>query len=429
MSTFRRYGGLNYSANNNIVRSYISNSEQTNINNYSGLPNSKEIFKSHIDLDGNSLLHTGTIYFQDGTSLSTGISTGPQGTTGIQGPQGFQGNQGMAGGGPQGYQGFQGDQGYQGFQGNQGITGGGPQGFQGDQGFQGNQGFQGFQGLQGFQGPQGFQGDQGFQGFQGYQGPQGFQGEQGFQGPQGFQGFQGPQGFQGFQGFQGYGATASYWQGITGGSIQNTNTGGSVNVGQIGTGVTGGSNLAVYGNGSPDPFQVWPQGLSSGSTGPQPYFVVTNNGVVALNTFTAPSTTSSVWSIDNSGIITTTGAIQISPSIGIIPVCVAKATCVFTGVGTTYTWYNSFNVSSVVAIGSTSASGIAINFSNDVSNNTYQVSATVNQGTTPLVFSYVPQVFNKQTTSFSVIITLISVTAGIASYATSFQSFDVVAWL
>ena len=36
MSTFRRYGGLNYSANNNITRSYINNSEQVNINNYTG---------------------------------------------------------------------------------------------------------------------------------------------------------------------------------------------------------------------------------------------------------------------------------------------------------------------------------------------------------------------------------------------------------
>ena len=59
MSTFRRYGGLNYSANNNITKSYISNSEQTNTNNYSGQQNSKEVFASHIDMSGNSILHTG----------------------------------------------------------------------------------------------------------------------------------------------------------------------------------------------------------------------------------------------------------------------------------------------------------------------------------------------------------------------------------
>ena len=40
MSTFRRYGGLNFSANNNITKSYISNSEKTNTNNYSGQQNS-----------------------------------------------------------------------------------------------------------------------------------------------------------------------------------------------------------------------------------------------------------------------------------------------------------------------------------------------------------------------------------------------------
>jgi microcystin-dependent protein len=82
MSTFRRYGGLNYSANSNVTRSYISNSEQLNINNYSGQPNSKEIFASHIDLSGNSILHTGTIYFQDGTSLSSATNQGPAGATG-----------------------------------------------------------------------------------------------------------------------------------------------------------------------------------------------------------------------------------------------------------------------------------------------------------------------------------------------------------
>ena len=44
MASFRRYGGLNFSANNNITKSYISNTEQMNINNYSGQSNSKEVF-------------------------------------------------------------------------------------------------------------------------------------------------------------------------------------------------------------------------------------------------------------------------------------------------------------------------------------------------------------------------------------------------
>ena len=85
MSTFRKYGGLNYSANNNITRSFISNSEQMNINNYSGQQNSKEIFASHVDMSGNSILHTGTIYFQDGTSMNTASSLGPKGNPGDTG--------------------------------------------------------------------------------------------------------------------------------------------------------------------------------------------------------------------------------------------------------------------------------------------------------------------------------------------------------
>jgi len=78
MATFRKYGGLNYSANNNITSSFISNANKTNINTVSGQPNSKEVFASHIDLSGNSILHTGTIYFMDGTS---------QNTAGIQNPE------------------------------------------------------------------------------------------------------------------------------------------------------------------------------------------------------------------------------------------------------------------------------------------------------------------------------------------------------
>jgi hypothetical protein len=100
MSTFRRYGGLNYAASNNVTRAYISNSEQMNINNYSGQPNSKEVFASHIDLSGNSILHTGAIYFQDGSSISSAINqgaTGSPGSTGPIGPTGPNGDTGATG--------------------------------------------------------------------------------------------------------------------------------------------------------------------------------------------------------------------------------------------------------------------------------------------------------------------------------------------
>ena len=149
MSSFRRFGGLNYSSNNNITKSFISNSEQMNINNYSGQPNSKEIFASHIDLSGNSILHTGTIYFQDGTSISTNSgssgSQGPQGATGapgVTGPIGDTGPQGATGPigdtGPQGATGPIGDTGPQGVTGPIGDTG--PQGVTGPIGDTGPQG-------------------------------------------------------------------------------------------------------------------------------------------------------------------------------------------------------------------------------------------------------------------------------------------------
>ena len=119
MSSFRRYGGLNNSANNIVTRSYISNSEQMNINNYSGQQNSKETFASHVDMSGNSILHTGCIYFQDGTQMCSAITGAP----GPAGPQGPAGSQGATGSGAQGAQGAQGASGAQGYTGAQGFTG------------------------------------------------------------------------------------------------------------------------------------------------------------------------------------------------------------------------------------------------------------------------------------------------------------------
>lgn len=121
MSTFRRYGGLNFSANNNVTRSYISNSEQLNINNYSGQINSKEVFASHVDMSGNSILHIGNLYFQDGTYQSSANPLGPQGTTGKTGATGPTGPQGLQG--PQGVTGPQGKTGSTGATGATGVTG------------------------------------------------------------------------------------------------------------------------------------------------------------------------------------------------------------------------------------------------------------------------------------------------------------------
>jgi hypothetical protein len=183
MSSFRRFGGLNFSSNNNIVKSNISNANKLNITNKTGLPNSKQIFASHIDLSGNSILHTGTIYFQDGTSMSSSSSGG----SGTQGPQGYTGAPGEQGAtGPQGYTGAPGEQGATGPQGYTGAPG--------EQGATGPQGYTGAPGEQGATGPQGYTGAPGEQGATGPQGYTGAPGEQGATGPQGYTGAQGPAG-------------------------------------------------------------------------------------------------------------------------------------------------------------------------------------------------------------------------------------------
>lgn len=173
MSSFRRYGGLNHSATHNVTKSYISNNTHLNINGESGQENSKEIFKSHIDMSGNSILHINYIQFQDGTSQNTAML---QGDTGAEGPTGSTGSEGPTGpsGGPTGETGAQGDTG------ETGPTGpsGGPTGDTGDTGPTGPSG-----GPTGAQGNTGAQGDTGPTGPSG--GPTGDTGAQGDTGPTG----------------------------------------------------------------------------------------------------------------------------------------------------------------------------------------------------------------------------------------------------
>ncbi len=159
MSTFRRYGGLNYSANNNITKSFINNSEQLNVNNYFGQTNSKEVFQSHIDLIGNSILHTGTIYFQDGTSINSAPQQGITGSQGLPGPTGSQGPTGT------------------------GITG--LHGPTGSPGSTGSPGPTGSEGPTGSHGPTGSEGPTGSHGPTGHKGPTGSEGPTGAQGPTG----------------------------------------------------------------------------------------------------------------------------------------------------------------------------------------------------------------------------------------------------
>jgi hypothetical protein len=73
--SFRKYGGLNFSQNNNIVRNNVLNSVNFTNSNQMGELNSKIVSENHIDLSGNSLLNTGNIYFYDGTVQSTAAPT------------------------------------------------------------------------------------------------------------------------------------------------------------------------------------------------------------------------------------------------------------------------------------------------------------------------------------------------------------------
>ena len=135
MASFRKYGGTQYSATNNVSRSNILNSEQLNINGVSGQLNTKETFLSNVDMSGNSVLHIGGLYFQDGTSMNTAMK---QGATGAQGLQGVTGSQGVPGSGGSGSIGPQGATGPTGATGGDGATGStGPAGATGATGAQG----------------------------------------------------------------------------------------------------------------------------------------------------------------------------------------------------------------------------------------------------------------------------------------------------
>ena len=81
--TFRRFGGITFSSTNNYVHSEYTNNSNLNITTRTGQPNSKELFRSHIDLSGNSILNVGCIYFEDGTVLCTAPTTSANANTNV----------------------------------------------------------------------------------------------------------------------------------------------------------------------------------------------------------------------------------------------------------------------------------------------------------------------------------------------------------
>jgi len=76
--SFRKYGGINHSAINNIVKSHYLTSDNQTSSNIIGQINSKIVSNSHLDLNKNSLLNVNTIYFDDGTMLNTAFLGGNQ---------------------------------------------------------------------------------------------------------------------------------------------------------------------------------------------------------------------------------------------------------------------------------------------------------------------------------------------------------------
>jgi len=73
---FRKFGGLNYSASNNIVRNNLANSDNLTISKKLGLLNSKIPVESHLDMSGNSIMNVGSIFFfADGSVQTTAYDT------------------------------------------------------------------------------------------------------------------------------------------------------------------------------------------------------------------------------------------------------------------------------------------------------------------------------------------------------------------
>jgi len=319
--SFRKFGGINYNATNNIVRNHYSNINNYTISNYIGEINSNIDVYCNIDLSNNSIINLNKIYFTDGTILSgatktfdnltisndlivnglsnlneligtNNIKLSNVSTTSLTFLNYDRSNKqttpfyeldpslnntfiyplsvtintfgqitSITDNSIPGSVGPTGPQGKQGEQGDQGITG--EKGSTGPIGIIGDTGTVGDTGITGVTGPIGY----GTTGPQGLQGPQGAQGPQGSQGPQGEEGPQGPIGPTGPTGPQDM-------FGLTGATGPTGTTGPTGPTGH--TGPTGASGISYW--------------SVSGTTG-----IYYNNGNVGINT-TTPQ-----YSLDISG--------------------------------------------------------------------------------------------------------------------------------
>jgi hypothetical protein len=68
---FRKFGGLNYAQHNNIISNNLQSSNNLNIPNVIGEPNTKITTLSHIDMSGNSLINVGNVFFSSGGSQTS----------------------------------------------------------------------------------------------------------------------------------------------------------------------------------------------------------------------------------------------------------------------------------------------------------------------------------------------------------------------
>jgi hypothetical protein len=76
MPTFKQFGGINYSGQQNITNATYSTTDNHRILTASGDTNTRIITDSHIDMSGKSLLRVDGIYFNDGTiQRSAGTAT------------------------------------------------------------------------------------------------------------------------------------------------------------------------------------------------------------------------------------------------------------------------------------------------------------------------------------------------------------------
>jgi len=69
--SFRKYGGIQFNAHNNYVRSKVSDAGSLNITDKIGEFNTKVICESHLDLAGSSIINVGNIYYADGSGAGT----------------------------------------------------------------------------------------------------------------------------------------------------------------------------------------------------------------------------------------------------------------------------------------------------------------------------------------------------------------------